>query len=280
MNRSLIRTAVQTVRAKLGCERPLAAVILGSGWDAAAPAGTTLGRLAYRDIPGLGAPDVAGHAGELTVQTVAGRCVLVFHGRRHFYEGAGWEPVAIPVAVARACGVSALLLTNSAGSLRADWPAGTLVAVRDHLNAMGNHPLIGRHDPFWGTRFPDMSRIYDAGLLRTMAAAAAEAGVALTEGVYAGVTGPSYETPAEVKALRIAGADVVGMSTVPEAILGRAAGLRVAALSCVTNCAGGAELSDHAAVLRAAQSAMEGAGRLVQAWLRRLATEGWEDRTA
>ncbi|MEI7436367.1 MAG: purine-nucleoside phosphorylase [bacterium] len=273
MNNDIIEEAVRAVRARVTCERPLAALILGSGWDAAAPPGAPLARLAYRDIPGLGAPEVAGHSGELTVQSVAGCSVLVFHGRRHFYEGAGWEPVAIPVAVARALGASVLLLTNSAGSLRADWRSGTLMAVRDHLNAMGDNPLIGAHNSFWGPRFPDMAQIYDAGLRRTLAAAAEEAGVALPGGVYAGVTGPSYETPAEVKALRTCGADVVGMSTVPEAILGHAAGLRVAAVSCVTNTAGGAEPSTHDAVLRAAKAAMDGAGRLVQVWLRNLAEE-------
>ncbi len=273
MNQKIIEAAVDAVRARVSRAEPMAALILGSGWEAAAPAGTPLARLAYRDIPGLGAPAVAGHTGELTVQNVAGRSVLVFHGRRHFYEGAGWEPVAIPVAVARALGASALLVTNSAGSLRGDWPAGTLMAVRDHLNAMGNNPLIGAHSAFWGPRFPDMARVYDEGLRRTLAVAATEAGISLTVGVYAGVTGPAYETPAEVAALRMAGADVVGMSTVPEALLGHAAGLRVAAVSCVTNAAGGAEPASHAAVLSAARSAMDEAGRLLQAWLGRLARE-------
>ncbi len=273
MNQKIIEAAVDAVRARVSCAEPLAALILGSGWEAAAPSGGPLARLAYRDIPGLGAPEVAGHTGELTVQNVAGRGVLVFHGRRHFYEGAGWEPVAIPVAVARALGAPTLLITNSAGSLRGDWPAGTLMAVRDHLNAMGNNPLIGRHSAFWGPRFPDMARVYDDALRRVLTAAAEETGVSLTEGVYAGVTGPAYETPAEVASLRMAGADVVGMSTVPEAILGHAAGLRVAAVSCVTNVAGGAEPASHDAVLRSARAAMDGAGCLVQAWLRRLEGE-------
>ena len=219
--------------------RPCAALVLGSGWGAVADAFEPRGAMAYDDLPGLGATGVEGHAGRL-LWAGAPECALrIFQGRRHWYEGAVWTPVALPVYLARRLGARSVLLTNAAGGIRPGFRAGDLMIVRDHLNAMGAHPLIGPHDAFWGPRFPDQTAVYDAGLRARLRRAGADAGVDLHEGVYLAASGPTFETPAEVEAFRRWGADAVGMSTVPEATLAHAAGLRVAALSCISNLAAG-----------------------------------------
>jgi len=171
--------------------------------------------------------------------TASGLQVLVFQGRRHWYEGVGWEPIALPVYVAREMGASCLVVTNASGGIRRDLEPGRLVLITDHINAMGANPLAGPHDPFWGGRFPDQTHVYDPELSKLLKEAAVHVGIPLTPGVYLATTGPTYETPAEVRAFETMGADVVGMSTVPEAILGNAAGMRVAGLSCVANMATG-----------------------------------------
>ena len=215
-------------------------LILGSGWGEVAAAFRALDSIAYADLPALGAPGVAGHGGRLTrAATPGGRTVLLFEGRRHFYEGAGWTPIAAPVYLLKTFGARAVLLTNAAGGARNDLRAGDLLLIEDHINALGAHPLRGPHDPFWGPRFPDMSRVYDPELNAALRAAARTSGVELKSGVYLAAPGPAYETPAEVRAFRALGADAIGMSTVPEAILAHAAGLRVAGLSCIANPAAG-----------------------------------------
>ena len=215
------------------------AMILGSGWSDAS-AGFEIGTsIDYSCIPGLGKTRVAGHEGQLHAATCGHLPVLIFQGRRHFYEGTGWEPVAIPVYLALKLGVKTLLLTNAAGGIREDLEPGDLMVVEDHINAMGSSPLQGPHEPDWGPRFPDQSEVYSTALRDTLFAAARKCSVPLKRGVYAASAGPSYETPAEIRMLAGAGADAVGMSTVPEAMLASAAGLRVAALSCISNRAAG-----------------------------------------
>lgn len=239
MKREALDAAWAAVHGRWPDLRPAAGFILGSGWSEACGFLRVRDALPYADLPGLGAPGVAGHAGRLVRAACGEREALVFEGRRHAYEGEGWTPVALPVDLLRRAGAPVLVLTNAAGAVRADLPVGGLMVVRDHLNLQGPGPLEGPHDPAWGPRFPDQSAVYDAGLRAALARAAARAGVGVCEGVYAALRGPAYETPAEVRMLRTLGADAVGMSTVPEAMLAHAAGLRVAALSCLTNAAAG-----------------------------------------
>jgi purine-nucleoside phosphorylase len=272
MNRTAWEPAVAQLRARWPEARPSAALILGSGWGEAMRPFRCIDEIAYAEIPGLGAAGVAGHAGRLALVGAEGRTILVFQGRRHYYEGAGWEPVALPIFVCKALGVSRILLTNAAGGIRSDLRAGDLMVLEDHIQHMGSSPLIGSHDPFWGPRFPDQSRVYDAELCGFLEQAGRDAGVPLSRGVYLAVSGPYYETPAEIRAFARWGADAVGMSTVPEAALARAAGLRVCALSCITNLAAGISpvpLS-HEEVTAATSAAMPRMQKLLTAFLRRL----------
>jgi purine-nucleoside phosphorylase len=250
MNMDVLNRAWDVVRAHMTACEPLAAVTLGSGWGVGADGFTVRDALPYSEIPGMGAPTVGGHAGRLLWGAGVAGDILVFDGRRHWYEGLGWEPIAIPVYLAARFGARALILTNAAGGIGADRAPGDVMAIDDHVNLLGANPLAGPHDPAWGPRFPDMTAVYDAQLRALFDRAAEGAGLALRHGVYAALTGPSYETPAEVRALAALGVDAVGMSTVPEAILGHAAGLRVGALSLVTNAAAGqGPAPDHDMVL-------------------------------
>ncbi|MCG2661559.1 MAG: purine-nucleoside phosphorylase [Kiritimatiellae bacterium] len=239
MNISTLAQGAQVVRTAFPTAKPVGGLILGSGWRAAATAFEIQGRLDYRAIPGLGRPTVAGHDGALLWGTCSGLETFVFLGRRHWYEGAGWESVAFPIYLLKAFGALLVVLTNAAGGIRADLTPGTLMVIDDHINAMGEHPLVGPHDVCWGARFPDQTQVYDADLRRRMARAAERLGQPLAHGVYLATSGPIYETPAEIRAFRAWGADAVGMSTVPEALLAHAAGLRVGALSFIANRAAG-----------------------------------------
>ncbi|MGQ9662138.1 MAG: purine-nucleoside phosphorylase [Kiritimatiellia bacterium] len=241
-------------------------MILGSGWSEAARAFDICRRISYVEIPGLGNPDVPGHAGELLLANAEGRELLIFLGRHHWYEGRGWDPVAIPVYICRCLGASLLLLTNAAGGIREDLAPGDLMIVADHINALGTQPLIGPHDPVWGSRFPDMTQVYDPDLQRLIMITAQELGLKVHRGVYLATTGPAYETPAEVAAFRALGADAVGMSTVPEALLAHAAGIRVGAICCIANRAacGGQKPLAHADVLEVLQSLAPRLGSLLR----------------
>ncbi|MFO7535449.1 MAG: purine-nucleoside phosphorylase [Kiritimatiellia bacterium] len=218
---------------------PVVGLIMGSGWSQALHVFRELKACPSSAIPGLGRPSVAGHDGRIVLGECHGVQTLIFQGRRHWYEGEGWLPVVLPLFLMKRLGVRSVLLTNAAGGIRPDLQPGSLCMVRDHLNLMGDHPFRGPHQPLWGPRFPDLSHVYSPEWISLFSAAACDAGEFLTEGVYAALSGPSYETPAEVLMLAQAGADLVGMSTVPEAIAARSCGLRVAALSCITNLAAG-----------------------------------------
>ena len=239
MDRKLLDDALAKVRATWPGAAPKAAVILGSGWSEVVPAFTIHGTLPYEDIPGLGRTGVIGHTGQLVWGEHAGIPTLLFQGRRHYYEGVGWTPIALPIFLMKSLGVRTVLLTNAAGGVRSDLSPGTLMIMTDHINLMADNPLLGRHDPFWGPRFPDQSAVYDPALRAALKRAGQAAGEQLAEGVYLAGSGPAYETPAEIRAWRTLGADAVGMSTVPEALLAKAAGLRVVGLSCITNLAAG-----------------------------------------
>ena len=239
MNHEFFEKALAQVKKQWPDARPRYGLICGSGWSDVAGAFETLGSLDYAAIPGLGATGVAGHAGKLVRARVLGKELLIFQGRRHFYEGEGWTPVALPIYLLKKLGVAALVLTNAAGGVRKDLKPGDLMLIEDHINLFGSHPLIGPHNPVWGPRFPDQTTVYDRKLRELAELAAKKEKMTLARGVYLASSGPTYETPAEIRAWRTLGADAVGMSTVPEAMLANAAGIRVLGISCITNYAAG-----------------------------------------
>ena len=239
MDYTLLNDALNAVKKAWPEAKPAAGMVLGSGWSDVADAFTIKGTIRYGDIPGLGAAGVVGHAGQLAWAEYAGMETFIFQGRRHWYEGEGWTPVAVPMYLLKMLGASTVLITNAAGGIRSDFNPGTLMVIDDHINCLGDNPLIGAHSEVWGPRFPDQSFLYNEGLRRTMFAGAGKLGIDLKHGVYLAASGPTYETPAEIQYYKTIGADAVGMSTVPEAILANAAGLKVAGLSCITNYAAG-----------------------------------------
>jgi purine-nucleoside phosphorylase len=250
-------------------QRPRCGLILGSGWSQALDRREVLARVPYGDIPGLGASTVVGHAGELLLLGQADRRVVVFCGRRHWYEGAGWTPVAVPVELMRRMGVKRLVLTNAAGGVDPALNPGALLLIRDHINTLGLNPLQGPVIPGWGPRFPDQSRVYAPALAARLRQCADALGFPLPEGIYAFTSGPGFETPAEIRAYGLWGVDAVGMSTVPEAMLGHAMGMEVAAVSCITNMAAGigSQILTHDEVLAATQAAAPRMRQLLDAVL-------------
>lgn len=257
--------AVALVRSRLPVRAPVAAIVLGSGLGGLAARIQNATRVPYRDIPGFAEPKVEGHAGELLHGTLGGREVLALAGRFHMYEGHDVAHATFPVRVVHALGARTLILSNAAGGIRRSFGAGQLMVVADHLNLMFRNPLIGAVVP-GDIRFPDMSAPYDPALRRQLHAIARQIGVRLEEGVYAGLLGPSYETPAEVRMLERLGADAAGMSTVPEVIVARAMGMRCAAVSCITNPGAGlsAEPIDHADVIAVTRVAATDFERLIE----------------
>ena len=234
--------AADAVRGRLGVTTPAAAIILGSGLGGLAGEIEGVRRVPFGEVPGFPGATVAGHAGALLAGRLAGREVVALAGRFHLYEGHPAALAAFPVRVMRALGADTLVVSNAAGGVRRTFRAGDLMVIADHINLMWRNPLLGPLEP-GDVRFPDMSDPYDRALRARLHEAAHEAGVALQEGVYAGLLGPAYETPAEVRMLERLGADAVGMSTVPETVVARAIGMRVAGVSCITNLACG--LSMH-----------------------------------
>lgn len=246
--------------------RPRVALTLGSGWSAVVDGLDVIDAIDYADIPGLGATGVAGHAGRLVRCAAPAGELLVFQGRRHLYEGVGWTPIAMPVYIAKRFDVEICLLTNAAGGMDSSMRAGDLMVIEDHINMLGCNPLAGLHLPFWGERFPDQSNLYDSALRELLCETGRQAGMRMHTGTYLATLGPTFETPAEVRAFKGLGAAAVGMSTVPEAILANASGLRVAGLSFISNLAAGissAPLS-HAEVTQTAELAMPALCRLFE----------------
>jgi purine-nucleoside phosphorylase len=247
--------------------RPIAGVVLGSGLgDAITVAWERAGsgepvEIAYGDLPGFPPPTVPGHAGKLWLGTIGGRPMAIFQGRIHFYEGHPMPLASITSRVSHALGARTMVLSAAVGGLDASLAPGSMVVVRDHLNLMGTNPLAGWRYPDGSPAFVDVSGVYDAALSDAALGILRDHGTATSEGVYAAVAGPSYETPAETEMLRRLGATVVGMSTVPEAVAARAMGMRVLGLSFVTNAAGGAV--SHEEVLLAYKTAAEAIGRVV-----------------
>jgi purine-nucleoside phosphorylase len=219
--------------------RPRTAVVLGSGLGDFANELDHRVEIAYGEIPGWPPSTAQSHAGKLIVGTLAGQPLAVMAGRNHLYEGYTPAQVTFGVRVLAKLGVRSLVLTNAAGGINLSYGKGALVIISDHINLQGSNPLVGANDDSCGPRFPDMTEAYDAGYRRIALEAAAKLGIEMAEGVYAAVLGPSYETPAEIRYLRVIGADLVGMSTVPETIVANHMGVKVLAISCVTNMAAG-----------------------------------------
>ncbi|HEY5658502.1 MAG TPA: purine-nucleoside phosphorylase [Myxococcota bacterium] len=244
--------AVAAVRERLGDLEPRVAVVLGSGLGGLAEGVPRPVRIPYEDVPGFPTPQVAGHAGELVAGELEGVPVILQSGRFHLYEGHAPDTAALAVRAFAELGVEILIVTNAAGGLQPTFRIPTLMLIADHLNLMWRNPLIGPVVE-GEERFPDMAVPYDRELRELARRVAREAGIRLEEGVYAGVLGPSYETPAEIEMLRRARADAVGMSTVPEVVAARARGVRVLGISSITNRAAGlsAEPLSHEEVLEA-----------------------------
>jgi purine-nucleoside phosphorylase len=228
--------AIQALKARGLAVLPPLAIVLGTGLGSLADAATNAIAVSYPDIPGFPIPTVEGHAGRLVVGDIEGRPVALFQGRGHYYERGDPRAMAVAIETFRALGGETFLLTNAAGGLNKDWLPPSLVAITDHINFSGMNPLIGHPGK---DSFVPLAHAYDEGLRAKLHEAARVSDIELHEGVYMWFSGPSFETPAEIRAARILGADLVGMSTVPEVILARRTGLRCAAVSVVTNFAAG-----------------------------------------
>jgi len=233
---------------KIGAAPDLA-VIMGSGISAVDEILHHTLRVHYVSIPNFPVPKVAGHQGQVVYGTAHGLKVLVFEGRIHYYEGNTIDEAVFCARVLGRMGAKSLLLTNAAGAINTTFQKGQLMLISDHINLMGVNPLLGPNEERWGPRFVDQSAVYDADLRAKLKEAAAHTGIEMLEGVYAAVAGPTYETPAEIRYLRAIGADAVGMSTVPEAIVAKHMGLRVAGISMLANLATGSARITHEEVL-------------------------------
>ena len=219
--------------------RPKVALVLGSGLGAFADELASATRIPYQKIPGFPRSTVEGHAGALVIGKSGEIPLAVMQGRVHLYEGYSSREVVFPMRVLGRLGIRAAILTNAAGAINLDYSQGALVVIRDHINLQGNNPLIGPHDERFGPRFPDMSEAYFKLYREIALREAKRLGLGVHEGIYAAVSGPNFETPAEIRYLRSIGADLVGMSTVPEVIVARQMGIRVLGISCATNMAAG-----------------------------------------
>jgi purine-nucleoside phosphorylase len=261
-----VHAARDAIAAHLGERSPVLALVLGSGLGGLAERIERPLRIAYADIPGFHVPRVEGHKGELVIGSLAGKTVLAQSGRFHMYEGYSADTAALPVRVFAALGIRTLLVTNAAGGIRRSFGHGTLMLLSDHLNLTGRNPLVGPARP-GEERFPDMSQAYDSGLRGIAREAARRLGLTLEEGVYAGLLGPSYETPSEVRMLERLGADAVGMSTVLEVIAARALGMKCLGFSLVTNPGAGISPTplSHQEVMEVAGRAGKDLARLLEA---------------
>ena len=244
------QAAARLIRARTNADVPVA-IVLGSGLGAFAEDLTEATEIRYDEIPGFARSTVEGHAGRLVIGRVGEVMVAAMQGRFHFYEGYSLEEVTFPIRVLKLLGVRTLVLTNAAGTLKIDFSPGSLMVISDHLNLLGDNPLRGENDERFGPRFPDLTSVYARRLQDIVIEEAGAMGLEVRRGIYAALSGPSYETPAEIHMLRGLGADVVGMSTVPEAIVARHMDMRVVGISCITNLAAGVSDKpiDHSQVM-------------------------------
>ncbi|SIS37020.1 purine-nucleoside phosphorylase [Salimicrobium flavidum] len=238
MNIETVNEAASFIENKLN-EKPSIGLILGSGLGVLADEIENPVTISYKDVPHFPESTVSGHKGQLVIGTLEGKQVIAMQGRFHYYEGYTMKEVTFPVRVMKALGIDDLYVTNAAGGINKDFEPGQLMIIKDHINQMGDNPLIGVNDEEIGVRFPDMSEAYDRNLIKMAQEKADELGLKVEQGVYVGNTGPVYETAAEIRMLRTLGGDAVGMSTVPEVIAANHAGLRVLGISCISNMAAG-----------------------------------------
>jgi purine-nucleoside phosphorylase len=238
------------IRSRSGVDCSVA-IVLGSGLGGFAEDLADAVTIPYSEIPGFARSTVEGHAGRLVIGKVGDAAIVAMQGRFHFYEGYSLEQVTFPTRVLKLLGVHTLLLTNAAGTLNIEFTPGSLMLISDHLNLLGDNPLRGENDPRFGPRFPDLTAVYAPELQSVVIDEANAMGLNVRRGIYACLSGPSYETPAEIHMLRSLGADAVGMSTVPEAIVARHMNMRVVGISCITNLAAGVSdaLVDHSQVM-------------------------------
>ena len=269
-----IQETVAYVRSRLPGFQPRLGIILGSGLGALADGLENARAIPFAELPHFPAITVSGHPGRLVAGTLHGMPLIALQGRAHLYEGHSPEVVGYPARVLCALGVESLLVTNAAGGVNAKLHAGELMTLTDHINLSGQTPLWGPNDSRLGVRFPDLTQAYDLKLRQLLQAAAANVKVPLSEGVYLQLSGPAYETPAEIRMLRTLGADAVGMSTLPEVLVARHQNVRVAGVSCITNVAAGlsAQTLSHEEVTRVAARAADAFRTLVTEYVRLLSS--------
>ena len=243
MNSSLVEESIDFIISMWGQVSPSATIICGSGWGEIVQAFSSTRSLNYSDIPGMRNTTVEGHAGKLTLADFNGIQVLIFQGRRHLYEGVGWDLIRFPILLSYELNSKTILLTNAAGGISSDFKVGDIMVLHDHINFMFGNPLQGPvvHPDI--PRFPDQTKIYDPELIEEILKIGAVQEITIHRGVYLALSGPAFETPAEIQAFAKFGADAVGMSTVPEAMVANALGMKIVALSCISNLAAG--ISKH-----------------------------------
>ena len=252
----MLKETVKFIKDKIDFE-PEIGIVLGTGLGGLVDVIEEVGTVKYEDIPNFPISTVEGHAGQLMFGYISGKKVVAMQGRFHYYEGYKMQDLAIPVRTMKLLGVKTLLLSNAAGGMNPNFKVGDVMLITDHINMMGTNPLIGKNDDDFGPRFPDMSAVYDKALIEKADKIAKQQGLQVQRGVYMAVTGPTFETPAEYKYMHIMGADAVGMSTVPEAIVARHTGMKCFALSIITDLGveGIVEEVSHEEVLKVANAA-------------------------
>lgn len=236
--RQKMEEAKQYIESKTS-HKPTIGLVLGSGLGVLAEEIENPTVIPYGEIPHFTTSTVVGHKGQLVIGNLQGKCVIAMQGRFHYYEGHGLDAVTFPIRVMKAMGVETIIVTNAAGGINTDFASGNLMIIKDHINFTFRNPLIGPNDETLGVRFPDMSEAYSRDLRDLAKEVARDLGVEVREGIYLGLIGPSYETPAEIRMFRTLGADAVGMSTVPEVIVARHMGMNVLGISCISNMAAG-----------------------------------------
>lgn len=269
-----VEHAARTILARCrGAETARIALVLGSGLGSFADDLDDRASVAYEEIPGFARSTVEGHAGRLVAGRIAGVPLVAMQGRFHYYEGYNFDEVVFPIRSFGVLGVKSLILTNAAGGINVSFDQGALMVISDHMNLLGANPLRGPHDPRFGERFPDMSEVYSRDYQEIAVEEAKTMNLELRRGIYAALAGPSYETPAEIRMLRTLGADAVGMSTVPEAIVARQMGMKILGLSCITNMASGVldQPIDHSEVIDTGRRVHETFAELLRRVIPRIA---------
>ena len=256
---------------KINDFKPEIGIILGSGLGEFADEFNDI-EIPYSEIPGFATATVSGHKGRLVFANISGKKVVMMQGRFHLYEGYSVEKITFPVRVMKKLGVKTLIITNAAGGVNPNFRPSDLMIVTDHINFMGVNPLIGENDDSIGERFPDMSEVYDSNLVELVQKVGIANGIDLQEGVYMAFSGPSYETPAEIHMARVIGADAVGMSTVPEAIVANWAKMKIIGISCICNSAADSDTAviNHTDVIKAADLAKDKFKNLIKEVIKKL----------